>query len=80
MYIHTKLVFNMPRGAMTSGLRMDKKLKNVCLKRMMGRYASRQTGREYICGFNRKSMGIETNLLFGASGVDVFDDVATVFG
>jgi len=70
----------MPRGAMTSGLRMDKKLKNVCLKRMTKRYASRQTGREYICGFNRKSMGIETNLLFGASGVDAFDDVATVFG
>ena len=78
MYIHTKLVFNMPRGAMTSGLRMDKKLKNVCLKRMMGRYASRQTDREYIRGFSRKSMEVETNLLLGAFGVDVFDDIATV--
>ena len=26
--------------------------------------------------FNIKSMGIETNLLLGSSGVDAFDDVA----
>ena len=30
--------------------------------------------------FNRKSMGIEIDLLLGASGVDAFDDVAMVLG
>ena len=45
---------------------------------MMKTYTSRQTDREYIYGFNIKSMEIETNLLLSASGVDAFDDIATV--